>query len=45
VPFMIVYQGITWWFFRTGLALVRHNRRNDIFDADGQPKRRLTEGD
>ena len=40
VPFMAVYLGLAGWFFRTGLAFLRGNaRRNDPFDADGQPKR------
>lgn len=39
VPFMAVYQGLAWWFFRTGLAFLRGPRRNDYLDADGQPER------
>ena len=39
VPFMAVYLGLAGWFFRTGLACLRGPRRNDPFDADGQPQR------
>ncbi len=46
VPMMIVYQWVSWRFFRVGLAFLRGNsRRHDPFDANGKPKQSPTEAD
>lgn len=39
VPFMLVYKFGAWRFFRFGRGVLReYARRDDPFDADGQPK-------
>jgi hypothetical protein len=39
VPFMIVYEFVAWLFYRFGRGVLRElARRDDPFDADGQPR-------